>query len=348
MTKDKINILIVDDSLLTRVVLRDILQSDPRLCVVGEARDGREAVDAVLRLQPDLVIMDVVMPVMDGITAVKEIMSRRPTPILVLSANVRPGDARGAFNAIALGALDVMEKPRGAVQEVFAPLAQSLIDKVKVLARLPVRLIPSTPAPRSREALFDGRTRSVLAIGASTGGPKAVLSVLRHLPADCRAKILVVQHIAQGFAEGFADWLAREVPFSVRTAADGDPLRPGQVLVAPNNRHMEVRNDRIRLTDGLPVNSCKPSVDVLFTSLAHEAPREVAAVLLTGMGRDGAEGLAALRLAGATTLAQDEATSVVFGMPRAAIALDAAQRVLPLEEIPRVLARLLDRAERLC
>ncbi|KIH77769.1 two-component system, chemotaxis family, response regulator CheB [Geoalkalibacter ferrihydriticus] len=347
MPKDKINILIADDSLLTRVVLRDILQRDPDIRVVGEARDGREALDAVLRLKPDLVIMDVVMPVMDGIAAVKEIMARRPTPILVLSANVRPGDARGAFNAITLGALDVMEKPRGAVQEVFAPLAQRLIDKVKVLACLPVRLIPASSSSRAPSRAVEAQRRSILAIGASTGGPKAVLSLLRQLPPDTRARMLVVQHIAQGFAEGFAQWLERETPFPVRTAADGDALRPGLVLVAPSDRHMEVRADRIRLTDGLPVNSCRPSVDLLFTSLAHQTPREVAAVLLTGMGRDGAEGLAALRLAGAATLVQDEASCVVFGMPRAAIDLDAAQQVLPLDEIPRMLARILDRTERL-
>ncbi|WP_305043742.1 chemotaxis-specific protein-glutamate methyltransferase CheB, partial [Geoalkalibacter sp.] len=312
-----------------------------------EARDGREALDAVLRCKPDLVILDVVMPVMDGISAVREIMARRPTPILVLSANVRPSDAGGAFNAIALGALDVVEKPRGAVQQVFEPLATLLIEKVKVLARLPVRQIPAATRAREAGGLPDER-RTLLAVGASTGGPRAVLQVLQGLPADTRARMLIVQHIAPGFAPGFAQWLDRETPFRVRAAEDGDALRPGLVLVAPSERHMEVRNGRIRLSDGLPVHSCRPSVDVLFTSLAHEAPKEVAAVLLTGMGRDGAEGLAALRLAGAATLAQDEATSVVFGMPRAAIALGAAQRVLPLDEIPRALARILDRAGGLC
>lgn len=348
MTKDKINVVIADDSLLTRVVLRDILQRDPEICVVAEARDGREALDAVLRLHPHLVILDVVMPVMDGISAVREIMARRPTPILVLSANVRPSDAGGAFNAIALGALDVMEKPRGAVQQVFEPLASLLIEKIKVLARLPVRQIPLPARSRGASDPSDEPRRATLAVGASTGGPRAVLHLLQSLPPDTSARILVVQHIAPGFAPGFAQWLERETPFAVRTAEEGDALRPGLVLVAPNDRHMEVRNDRIHLSDGLPMHSCRPSVDVLFTSLAHEAPREVAAVLLTGMGRDGAEGLAALRLAGALTLAQDEATSVVFGMPRAAIALGAAQRVLPLDEIPRVLARILDRAARLC
>ncbi len=338
-----INVVITDDSLLTRVVLRDILQRDPGIRVVAEARNGAEALDAVQRLEPDLVIMDVVMPVMDGITAVKEIMARRPTPILILSSNVRPGDSRGAFNAIALGALDVMEKPRGSVQEVFEPLAERLIEKVRLLARLPVRLVPAPPPAGAETAAAEGRRCSTLAIGASTGGPKAVLSLLKNLPADIRASVLVVQHIAPGFADGFAHWLDRETSLDVRAAADGDAPRPGVVLVAPNNRQMEVRNGRIRLSEGPPVNSCRPAVDVLFSSLAHEDPARVAAVLLTGMGRDGAEGLAALRMSGACTIAQDEATSVVFGMPKAAIALGAAQQVLPLDDIPLALGRLLVR-----
>lgn len=340
----KIKIVIADDSLLTRVVLRDILRRDAGIDVVAEARNGREALDAVLRHSPDLVIMDVVMPVMDGISAVREIMARCPTPILVLSSSVRPHDARGAFHAIDCGALDVMSKPRGSVQEVFEPLAERLVEKVKVLSRLPVRRLVTerilAPAAIPGEEARCG----MLAIGASTGGPKTVLSVLRNLSPRTQASILMVQHIAAGFAEGFALWLDRETPFSAALAREGDMPRPGHILVAPHDRHMELRDGRIHLSDGPPVNSCRPSVDVLFASLAHEQPEEVAALLLTGMGRDGAEGMAALKLAGAMTLAQDEASCVVFGMPKAAIALGGVCQVRPLEDIPRVLGRLLKQA----
>ena len=342
---EKIRVLIADDSLLTRVVLRDILSRDPGIEVVGEARDGREAVAATLRLQPDLVLMDVIMPVMDGLTAVEEIMASRPTPILVLSANVSPADAQGAFSAIQRGALDVMEKPHGIVQSAFEEIADALIGKVKSLARIKVMhhyrrartsrsgAAPPVEAPRS--------ACSILAIGASTGGPRAVLQLLRGLPRPLRPSVLIVQHIASGFAEGFARWLADETGLRVRMARNQEKLEPGVVLVAPNDRHMELTGGALSIFDGPQVNSCRPSVDVLFKSLARGPAKSVAAVLLTGMGRDGAEGMALLRMAGAWTIAQDEKTSIVFGMPRSAIELGAARQVLSLGEIVQALPRLL-------
>ncbi len=327
------------------MVLKDLLAKDPGIRVIAEVSDGRQAVAETARLRPDLIIMDVLMPVMDGLEAVTEIMASCPTPILVLSANVDPTDSRSAFNAIQHGALDVMEKPQGVVSEAFEEIAARLIERVKFLARVKVihhfrrrRLAAPIVAPAA------GGPRDILAIGASTGGPKAVMRLMKELPRDSKARVLIVQHIARGFAPGFAEWLDRESAFRVRLARDGDPLEPGVALVAPNNVHMEIRSDRVCLVDTPPVNCCRPSVDVLFKSLAGGllAPAAVA-VLLTGMGRDGADGMAELKARGCYTIAQDETTSAVFGMPKAAIALGVVDQTLPLPDISAALAQLLRR-----
>jgi two-component system chemotaxis response regulator CheB len=338
-----VKVLLADDSQLTRSVLKDLLAGDPDIELTGEARDGFQAVEMTCRLKPDLVLMDVVMPVMDGIAAVIEIMARCPTPILVLSANVDPTDSRSAFNAISHGALDVMAKPAGLVGAAFGEFARELIARVKTLARIRVihhfrrsRPQPVPPAPESPVG------RSILAIGASTGGPRAIMRIIRNLLPTCQARILIVQHIARGFAAGFAEWLEREGGYRVRLAREGELLESGVALVAPNDLQLEVRNGRIRLSAAPPVNSCRPSIDVLFQSLvkAGLAPQTVA-VLLTGMGQDGAAGMAGLKLAGSYNIAQDEASCTVFGMPRSAIQRGAVHQVLPLDEIPGALQRLL-------
>lgn len=339
-----IKILIADDSILTRMVIKDLLSRHREIRVVGEVSDGRQAVAETCRLRPDLVIMDVMMPVMDGLEATVEIMACCPTPILVLSANVDPRDSRSAFNAIQHGALDVMEKPQGVVTEAFGEIASQLVQKVKFLARVrvmhhfrrPRQALAATPPPEG--------PRDILVIGASTGGPKAVLRLMKELPPDSRARVLIVQHIARGFAPGFAEWLNRESPFVVRLAGDGDVLEEGVALVAPNSVHMEVHGDRVALTAAPPVNSCRPSVDVLFQSLARsELAARAVAVLLTGMGRDGAEGMAALKQGGSYNIAQDEASSAVFGMPRAAIDLGGVHQTLPLRDIPAAVLGLLQK-----
>jgi two-component system chemotaxis response regulator CheB len=339
-----VNVLIADDSMLTRTVIKDLLARDLNITVVGEVSDGQEAVRATRRLRPDLIIMDVMMPVMDGLAATVEIMASCPTPILILSANVDSQDSRSAFNAIKHGALDVMEKPQGVVTEAFEEIAAQLIQKVKFLAR--VRVIHHFRRPRQKmpAAPPADHRRRILAIGASTGGPKAVMRLMKELPRETGAKVLIVQHIARGFAAGFAEWLDRESPLSVRLAREGDLLEEGVALVAPNGVHMEVQDGRIVLSDAAPVNSCRPSVDVLFHSLARSdlAARAVA-VLFTGMGRDGAEGMAALRRSGGYNIAQDEASSAVFGMPRAAIDLGGVHETLALMDIPAAVIRLMQK-----
>ncbi len=338
-----IRVLIADDARLVRMLVREILTRDPQIRVVGEAENGREAVDLTLELAPDLIILDVLMPVMDGLAAVREIMARRPTPILILSAHCDPRDSRCAFQAIKLGALDVLPKPEGGLQ-ASSEFGAPLVEKVKLLAGIRVmhhfrgqrrREIPALVRP---EAADGGRR--LLAIGASTGGPKAVLHLLQNLPVDSGARILIVQHIAKGFAPGFARWLDRESPFAVRLAREGDEPQAGVALVAPSDLHLEVREGKVHLSDAPPVHSCRPAVDVLYNSLAGGLATSVVAVLLTGMGRDGAAGMAALKARGSYNLVQDEATSAVYGMPGAAVACGAAHQSLPLEQIPAALAEL--------
>jgi len=340
-----IKVLIADDSTLTRAILREILSQGAGVEVVGEACDGREAVEETTRLRPDLVIMDVMMPVMDGLSATMEIMATCPTPILVLSANVDPSDSRSAFNAIKHGALDVMEKPQGVLTEAFGEFSEQLIARVRVLSRVRVihhfrkeRSVLASELPRKATT---GR-RDIIAIGASTGGPKAVMRLLKELPGDLGAPILIVQHIAQGFAGGFADWLDRESSVKVRLAREGEGLREGVALVAPNDVHLTIEGGTVHLLEAPPLNCCRPAVDALFSSLAMDGlASRVVAVLLTGMGRDGADGMAKLAGAGAFNIAQDESSSAVFGMPKAAIELGAVNKVLPLAEIPDAVLSLL-------
>jgi two-component system chemotaxis response regulator CheB len=342
-----IRILIADDSELVRVVLRDLLSQDPDIEVVGEVSDGRSAVEQTAKLRPDLIIMDVMMPVMDGIEAVVEIMADTPTPVLMLSANTDPQDSRSAFAAIKCGALDVMEKPSGVVSEAFSQIANQLITKVKSLSRIRVihHYRPQRPKIEKQVKIESSAgPRRILAIGASTGGPKAVLQLLQELPRNIDAAVLVVQHIADGFASGFADWLDRESGLQVSLAATDCELQAGRVWIAPNNLHMKLRSGRVTLEASPPLHSCRPAVDALFHSLVdQELAAETVAVLLTGMGKDGAAGLAALSKHGAYTIAQDETSCAVFGMPKAAIELGAASQVLPLEDIAGVVTRLFAR-----
>ena len=341
-----IRILIADDSELTRVVLRDLLSQDLDILIAGEVSDGRSAVEQTAKLKPDLVIMDVMMPIMGGLEAVAEIMAATPTPILMLSASIDPQDSRSAFAAIKLGALDVMAKPSGIVTEAFSQIASQLIAKVKSLSRIRVIHHYRAQRPKIEKAKVPvtNGPRRILAIGASTGGPKAVLQLLQELPKDLAAAVLIVQHIADGFAPGFADWLDRESELPVHLAAAGNELQPGQVLVAPNQLHLSVRSNRVVLEDSPPLHNCRPAVDAMFHSLAEQGlAAETVAVLLTGMGSDGAAGLSSVHKQGAYTIAQNEESCAVFGMPKAAIDRGAATQVLPLENIADVVTRLFAR-----
>jgi len=334
-----IKILLADDSFLVRAVLRDALGCVDDITVIGEAVNGADAVTMAKNLRPDLIIMDILMPVMDGLEATEAIMACCPTPILILSATFDERDVKLAFTAIKKGALDVMGKPSG-VNHENREFIDRLVEKIRLLARIRVihhisrpRTLRAAPAPKP-----DGK-RSILAIGASTGGPKAVMSIVKTLPADFKASVFIVQHISSGFARGFAQWLDLECRLPVRVAESGHLPMGGEVLVAPNDCHMTLEGDRLLLSDSPPVNSCKPSIDVFFASLAEMKGAQTVGVLLTGMGKDGAQGLALLHENGSATIVQDEKSCVVFGMPKAAIFLNAADEILPLSEIPSAITR---------
>lgn len=339
----KTRILVVEDSLTVRKRLLEVLSAQPDFEVVGEAGDGKTAIELCRQLKPDVVTLDMILPVMTGLAATEYIMAYCPTPILIVSSSTNRGELFKTYEALAAGALDVLEKPRG--DEIDDSWERKLVSSIRVVSRvkvithprarlnLPGRASRSDPPPSSSGDSATG-VRCV-AIGASTGGPAALAQLLGALPGDFALPILVVIHIGAPFASALAEWLDDQSQLSVQNAVHGEALPKlgsGRVLMAPPERHMIVNNERIELVTTPPRHSCRPSVDVLFESLSRELGSRVAACLLTGMGRDGAEGLLSLRRAGATTMAQDEQSSVVFGMPREAAALGAAQRVLKLQE----------------
>lgn len=354
--------LVVEDSLTVRKRLVEVLSADPRIEIVGEAEDGKRGIELCQRLRPNVVTLDMMLPVMSGLAATEFIMAYCPTPILIVSASTNRGELFKTYEALAAGALDVLDKPLGS--EIDDAWEARLVATVKLLSRIKVithpraRLSPmgqargaaSRDAPSGASELpppvaalaHDGRLRAV-GIGVSTGGPAALIELLRGLPEDFPLPILLVIHIGRLFAPAFAEWLDGQSPVRVAYARDGDPLPPfgeGRVLMASPDMHMVLRHGKLRLTNDPEQHSCRPSVDVLFASLAQELGAKCAAGLLTGMGKDGAEGLLAIRRAGGRTIAQDEATSVVFGMPREAILLGAAEQILPLDRIAHALAAL--------
>ena len=336
-----IKVLLADDSMVVREVLKGILHAAGDIAVVGEAENGRQAIALTEQLKPDLIIMDIMMPVMDGLTAIEEIMARLPTPILVLSATMDDREVNHAFTAIKKGALDVMEKPHFSGLQYGGTFEARIVEKTRLLARVKViRRWPSNSAKVELKTGYQKGGRNILAIGASTGGPKAVMSIMKGLPSDFKATIFIVQHIANGFARGFAQWLDRESGQRVRLAVDDEGYGTGGALVAPNDCHMVIEKGKIRLVQTEPVNSCRPSIDVFFNSLADEEGGRVVGVLLTGMGRDGAQGLRHIKDKGGLTLAQDEQSCVVFGMPKAAIALNAAEEILPLLNMPEAITKI--------
>lgn len=338
----------MDDSPLVREVLARILESDPGIRVVGTAADGREAVEKTLNLKPDLVTLDIRMPVMDGLKATEAIMAYRPTPILIVTSSIDKGGLYTTMDALRAGALEVMEKPSLIPNEGWEVMGGALVEKVKLLSQ--VKVIThlrgrQRPLPRRAEAKGPPPGGQVVAIGVSTGGPKVLVEILQDLPSAFPFALLIVQHIAQGFTRGLAQWLGQKAQLEVKVAEDGEPVRPGAALVAPEGSHMLVQSEgRIKLSRGLPVGGHRPSIDVLFRSVASAYGRSAIGVLLTGMGRDGAEGLKAIKEMGGVTLVQNEASCVVFGMPKAAIELGIVDYVLPPGGIAQALLKMAEEA----
>jgi two-component system chemotaxis response regulator CheB len=334
-------VLVIDDSALMRKLISQMLEKDPSIEVVGTAMDGEFGLKKIEELNPHVVTLDLEMPRMDGMETLRQIMRKHRLPVIIVSSHSTEG-ASSTFKALALGAFDFVAKPRDGNSSQMADIAAELITKIKAASKsqpsrntspsfVPVRVekAPHTPlAPPSK----------VVAIGISTGGPNALQECLSRLPADFPGTILIVQHMPEGFTEMFARRLNECCSIHVKEAQSGDVLQAGRALICPGNKHMRVRRmplgDVVLLSDEDRVNGHRPSVDVLFKSVAQEIGSRAVGVLMTGMGEDGAEGLGILKAVGATTIAQDEASCVVYGMPKVAIEKGYAQRVVSLEMMP--------------
>lgn len=342
---NKIKVLIIDDSAMVRKIFSEELSKDPRIEVVGSAPDPFIGRDKIVQLQPDVVILDIEMPRMDGLTFLGKLMKHHPMPVIVVSSLAKDG-GEVALRAVELGAMEVLAKPGPSYS--VKDMSEQLI--VKIIAVAGVRKFsrftvsaagPAVSVPAKRSILKT--THKIIAIGASTGGTEAIKAVLLPLPVEM-PPILVVQHMPQYFTKIFADRLNQMCALEVKEAEDQEPAMPGKVLIAPGNRHMVLKRSGasyyVELKNGPLVFHQRPSVEVLFSSVAKFAGVNAIGAILTGMGKDGATGLLEMRRAGAVTLAQDEQSSVVYGMPKEAVAIGAVNKVVPLTQFPQELMRL--------
>lgn len=364
----RVRTLVVDDSGFFRRRICDLLASDPQIEVIGEAVDGREAVQKVQRLRPDVVTMDIEMPVLDGISAVREIMRRHPTPVLMFSSLTYDG-ARPTLDALEAGAVDFLPKRFSDISSNHEHARRLLCEKVKLVGRRSMRRpAPSSPSsapaqgsargtaqappaapapgqkpPQRRVEVPAGKVRLVV-IGTSTGGPVALQRVLAKLPPNFPIPVVLIQHMPEAFTEAFAARLDQLCPLRVRQAVEGDSLRPGEVLLAPGGRHLGFRSQgghlAVRLIDPQPNQFYRPSVDVAFEEAARYVPGHVLGVVLTGMGADGCEGARSLKRSGSLVWAQDEASSVIYGMPAAVAKAGLTDQILDIDAVGPALSRL--------
>jgi two-component system chemotaxis response regulator CheB len=344
-----IRIIIVDDSLVVREHLKFVLGEDRDLLIIGTAKDGEEAVRIVGEKRPDIVLMDINMPRMNGFEATRQIMETTAVPIIIMTSSWDLREVEISFEAIQAGALACLKKPNGIDHEDYEKTVGELIKTVKLMAGIPVvqRRRPvrrNGAVPDSSSSPEVPRSYSVIAIGASIGGPTAIQTILSKFPRDLPLPVLIVQHMSEGFTTGFANWLEKASGFPVTIPKDGDTLKPGQAYVAPEGFHTGLdSNHSIRLSQAPPDNGLRPSVSHLFRSVNAVCGNHTIAVLLTGMGEDGAAELLTLKKSGAVTFAQDESSSVVFGMPGVAIKKGAALYVMPPEKIAEMICGLVMR-----
>lgn len=339
-----IRVLIIDDSVIIRQLLKEILSRQAAFEVVGTASDPIEGYDKIVQLKPDVLTLDVEMPRMDGISFLERLMKSHPMPVVMVSTLTRQG-SEITLKALELGAVDFIAKPTESIFTGMAAISQEIVAKVKAAAHARVRPKSPTVTPLPPSPVFTQRTRTdqIIAIGASTGGPEAIRQLLQGLPA-VSPPVVIVQHMPPVFTRSFAERLDRLCALSVKEAEDGDVLKQGHAYVAPGDYHLEVTLSQsryvARVVQSEPVNRHRPSADVLFESVARCCASTAVGVILTGMGADGANGIKQMRNSGARTIAQDEESSVVFGMPREAIARGGAEFVLPLAQIAQKVMQL--------
>lgn len=348
----KVRVLVVEDSPATRLLLVHIINSDPHLVVSGVAGSGEEAVEMLAQDKPDVVLMDINLPGIDGFVATRRIMQTNPVPIIICSGVVSASELTTTFNALDAGAVAVIEKPVGpghpAFEEATAKLRETLtlMAEVKVIKRWPKKEIDTTTteAVAARIRQTSSRAVQVIAIGASTGGPAALHSVLAGMPAEVSPPVLIVQHISAGFLPGLVEWLCQTSNFTCQIAMHGEPLENGKAYFAPDDYHLGVTADgRIALSRARPENGLRPSVSYLFRSIAAAYGDKAIGILLTGMGKDGADELKLLKDAGSVTIAQNAESSIIFGMPGEAIKIGGATQVLSPEKIPVFIKGLLEK-----
>jgi two-component system chemotaxis response regulator CheB len=342
-----IKVLIVDDSKVIQEFLAHLLSSDPDIQVVGFANSGYEAIELVKIKKPDVITMDIHMPGMDGYEATRKIMETYPTPIVIVSGSSNKKEVTNTFRLLEVGALAVVIRPPGFEHPHFATSRKELIQTVKLMSEVKVvRLFPRSrkeqikPLRSVQTFENDLKRIQVIAIGASTGGPMALQLILSRLPADLPVPVLIVQHIAAGFVKGFLEWLSATSGIKLKIAEDREPISAGTGYIAPDNFHMGIsRGSKIDLSNQPPENGLKPSASYLFRSVAQYFGPNALGVLLTGMGKDGAYELKAMKDKGALTLVQNEESSVVFGMPGEALRIGAADQALSPEKIAEILAK---------
>lgn len=343
----RIRVLLVDDSPIAIEVIRRMLSIAPEIHIVGAAGNGAEALELIPSLRPDVVCTDLHMPTMDGLRLTREVMAHHPLPILVMSTSLQPDQTANIFAMLEAGAVDILAKPRGGLESDFGVIAHDLIRKIRILSGVKVvrRRAASNPstdvAPASVSTPKPASRPRIVGIGSSTGGPQALEAILGALPREFPLPLMCIQHIAPGFMQGLVTWLGNCCRIGVRTAAAGEAPQPGVAYFAQDSRHLELDECGLfRCSSSGPLDGHRPSVDLAFTSIARCHGPSALGVLLTGMGRDGAQGLLDIERAGGFAIAQDEQSSIVFGMPKAAIQLGVKPLVLSIEQIAPTLMRI--------
>lgn len=338
----KLNVLVVDDSAFMRKVITDIIEDDPAFKVIGTAKNGQEAIERIKELSPAMITMDVEMPIMDGITALKMIMKEMPLPVLMLSSLTKEG-ADATVSALELGAVDFIAKPSSIFKMNTEDMKQQLHEKLKIASKVNMKSkhISKPEMTTSDRNVFnfkeDINLKNIVAIGTSTGGPRALQSVIPFLPKNIPASILIVQHMPPGFTKSLAERLNNLSEITVKEAEEDDILLPGHAYLAPGDRHMKVvkvgNSFRIKLTKDQPMSGHRPSVDYMMNSLAQLQMKNMIGVIMTGMGSDGAEGMRNIKLGGGITIGQNEESCVVYGMPKSAVNLGCVDVLVSLESI---------------